>query len=73
MQSARALSRSANGSAQSWRFAPLATKGAVVFRSAPGKLALAREAGLRNVSELQGDDGKGYALYRIELSRTADQ
>jgi 2',3'-cyclic-nucleotide 2'-phosphodiesterase/3'-nucleotidase len=69
VQSAKALTRSANGSARSWRFAPLATRGPVVFRSAPGKLALAREAGLTNVSELQADDGRGYAIYRIDLSR----
>jgi len=69
VQSAKALSRSANGSARSWRFTPLQTKGPVVFRSAPGKLALAREAGLANVSELQADDGKGYASYVIDLSK----
>ncbi|WP_395407876.1 bifunctional 2',3'-cyclic-nucleotide 2'-phosphodiesterase/3'-nucleotidase [Pseudoduganella sp. UC29_106] len=73
VQSARALTRAANGSARSWRFAPLITKGPIVLRSAPGKLPLAREAGLTSVSEMREDDGKGYALYRIELSRPADQ
>ena len=69
VQSARSLTRTANGAARSWRFTALATKGSVVFRSAPGKLALAREAGLTNVSELQADDGKGYATYQIDLSK----
>jgi 2',3'-cyclic-nucleotide 2'-phosphodiesterase/3'-nucleotidase len=41
----------------------------VVFHSAPGKLALAREAGLAGVSLLKDDDGsgKGYALYAVDL------
>lgn len=69
VQSAKSLTRASNGATRSWRFTPLATKGPVVFRSAPGKLALAREAGLANVSELQADDGKGYAIYQIDLGR----
>lgn len=69
VQSAKALTRAAHGSARSWRFAPLATKGPIVFRSAPGKLALAREAGLENVSEMRSDDGRGYAIYQIDLAR----
>jgi 2',3'-cyclic-nucleotide 2'-phosphodiesterase/3'-nucleotidase len=68
VQSAKSLTRASNGAARSWRFTPLATKGPVVFRSAPGMLALAREAGLTNVSELQADDGKGYAIYQIDLA-----
>jgi 2',3'-cyclic-nucleotide 2'-phosphodiesterase/3'-nucleotidase len=48
----------------------VATKGAVVFHSAPGMLELAREAGLQSVTELKQDDGggKGFALYAIDLS-----
>jgi 2',3'-cyclic-nucleotide 2'-phosphodiesterase/3'-nucleotidase len=68
VQSAKSLTRASNGATRSWRFSPLATKGPVVFRSAPGKLALAREAGLATVSELQADDGKGYAIYQIDLA-----
>ncbi|QBE66622.1 bifunctional 2',3'-cyclic-nucleotide 2'-phosphodiesterase/3'-nucleotidase [Pseudoduganella lutea] len=66
-----ALTRAAHGSHRSWRFARAATQGAVVFHSAPGKLALAREAGLGNVRELRADDGggKGFALYAIDLAR----
>jgi 2',3'-cyclic-nucleotide 2'-phosphodiesterase/3'-nucleotidase len=42
-----------------------------VFRSAPGVLALAEQAGLSNVSLLRADDGggKGYSLYAVDLSR----
>jgi 2',3'-cyclic-nucleotide 2'-phosphodiesterase/3'-nucleotidase len=64
------LTRAADGAARSWRFAPVATAGPVVFHAPPGKLALARAAGLENVSELRPDDGrgKGYALYAVDLS-----
>jgi 2',3'-cyclic-nucleotide 2'-phosphodiesterase/3'-nucleotidase len=66
----RNLTRAQNGATRSWRFAPVATKGAVVFHSAPGMLELAREAGLQSVTELKQDDGggKGFALYAIDLS-----
>jgi len=69
VRAAKTLTRAANGSARSWRFAPVKTAGPVVFHSAPGKLALAREAGIDNVSELQADDGKGFALYAVDLSK----
>jgi 2',3'-cyclic-nucleotide 2'-phosphodiesterase/3'-nucleotidase len=65
------LTRAADGAARSWRFAPVATAGPVVFHAPPGKLALTRAAGLENVSELRPDDGqgKGYALYAVDLSK----
>ncbi|XYJ12771.1 bifunctional 2',3'-cyclic-nucleotide 2'-phosphodiesterase/3'-nucleotidase [Telluria sp. B2] len=65
------LTRKANGSQRSWRFTPVKTAGPVVFRSAPGKLELAREAGLENVGLLKADDGqgKGFALYTVDLSK----
>jgi 2',3'-cyclic-nucleotide 2'-phosphodiesterase/3'-nucleotidase len=71
IKEANRLSREANGAQRSWRFAKVQTRGPVVFHSAPGKLALAREAGLENVSELAADDGqgKGYALYAVDLSK----
>jgi 2',3'-cyclic-nucleotide 2'-phosphodiesterase/3'-nucleotidase len=71
IKEAKRLSREANGAQRSWRFAKVQTRGPVVFHSAPGKLALAREAGLENVSELAADDGqgKGYALYAVDLSK----
>jgi 2',3'-cyclic-nucleotide 2'-phosphodiesterase/3'-nucleotidase len=67
----RNLTRARNGATRSWRFAPVATKGAVVFHSAPGMIALAREAGLGAVTQLKQDDGggKGFALYAIDLSQ----
>jgi 2',3'-cyclic-nucleotide 2'-phosphodiesterase/3'-nucleotidase len=68
---AKSLTRAVNGSTRSWRFAPVATKGPVVFHSAPDLLALAHAAGLRNVTMLQADDGagKGFALYAVDLSK----
>ncbi|MBB3219716.1 bifunctional 2',3'-cyclic-nucleotide 2'-phosphodiesterase/3'-nucleotidase [Pseudoduganella umbonata] len=65
------LTRAGHGSSRSWRFAPVATAGPVVFHSAPGKEALAREAGLSNVRQLNADDGggKGFGLYAIDLAR----
>ena len=65
------LTRARNGAIRSWRFAPVATKGAVVFHSAPNMLELAREAGLAGISQLKTDDGsgKGLALYAIDLSK----
>ena len=69
IKEAKRLSREANGAQRSWRFAKVATKGPVVFHSAPGKLELARAAGLENVSQLAADDGlgKGFALYAVDL------
>jgi 2',3'-cyclic-nucleotide 2'-phosphodiesterase/3'-nucleotidase len=65
------LTRAADGMARSWRFVPVRTAGPVVFHAPPGRLALARAAGLDNVMELQADDGqgKGLALYAIDLSK----
>jgi len=71
VRATKTLTRAANGTARSWQFAPVKTAGPVVFHSAPGKLALAREAGVTNVTELQADDGqgKGFALYAVDLSK----
>jgi len=65
------LTRAADGAARSWRFAPVATAGQVVFHAPPGKVELARAAGLDNVSELRADDGqgKGFALYAVDLAK----
>ena len=52
----------------SWNFAPLKTRGAVVFTDASGKQAVAREAGLDNIRQLK-DHGDGTATYAIDLSR----
>ena len=65
------LTRAANGAARSWRFAKVATKGPVVFHSAPNVIALAKDAGINNVTQLKADDGlgKGFALYQVDLSK----
>jgi 2',3'-cyclic-nucleotide 2'-phosphodiesterase / 3'-nucleotidase len=68
IRSLQTLTRAANGGARSWRFVPVRTRGAVVFHSAPGMLPAARAAGLANVRELRADDGKGYAVYQVDLS-----
>lgn len=71
IKEARTLTRAGHGANRSWRFARVKTAGPVVFHSAPGMLHLAREAGLHNVSQVRADDsqGKGFALYRIDLSQ----
>ncbi|MHA4871250.1 bifunctional 2',3'-cyclic-nucleotide 2'-phosphodiesterase/3'-nucleotidase [Duganella sp. PWIR1] len=71
IQKTKQLSRARNGAARSWRFAPVAAKGAVVFHAAPGLMDLARDAGLAGVTQLKTDDGggKGFALYAIDLSK----
>jgi len=64
------LNRVRDGARRSWRFAPLKTRGPVVFHSAPQLQELAEQAGLRGISQLKADDGggKGLALYAIDLS-----
>jgi 2',3'-cyclic-nucleotide 2'-phosphodiesterase/3'-nucleotidase len=52
----------------SWTFAPLKTRGPVVFTDASGKQDVAREAGLGNIRQLK-DHGDGTATYAIDLSR----
>ncbi len=65
----KTLKRSAHAAHRSWRFKPMKTAGPVVFHAPPGMIALAREAGLHNVSELKADDGagRGMALYELKL------
>lgn len=71
VKAVKTLSRATHGSARSWRFVKLATAGPVVFKSAPGKVAVAQAAGINNVRELRADDGsgKGLAVYAIDLSK----
>ena len=52
----------------SWKFAPLKTRGPVVFTGASGKQAIAHDAGLDNIRQLK-DHGDGTATYAIDLSR----
>jgi 2',3'-cyclic-nucleotide 2'-phosphodiesterase/3'-nucleotidase len=71
IRNAKQLTRAANGAQRSWRFARVETAGPVVFHAAPGKIELARAAGLTNVAQLREDDGqgKGFALYAVDLSK----
>ena len=62
------ITRARFGPERSWRFAAVKTAGPVVFRSASGKLDLARAAGLDNI-ELVRDNGDGSAIYSVDLSR----
>ena len=50
----------------SWRFAPVKTRGPVVFRGAAGKLPVATAAGLKGIRQL-ADHGDGTATYAITL------
>ncbi|MBT2143868.1 MULTISPECIES: bifunctional 2',3'-cyclic-nucleotide 2'-phosphodiesterase/3'-nucleotidase [unclassified Rhodanobacter] len=52
----------------SWNFAPLKTRGPVVFTDASGKQDVARAAGLGHIRQLK-DHGDGTATYAIDLSR----
>jgi 2',3'-cyclic-nucleotide 2'-phosphodiesterase/3'-nucleotidase len=54
--------------AASWRFAPLKTRGEVVFKGAANKQDVARSVGLKNIRQLK-DNGDGTATYAIDLSR----
>ncbi|WP_438022685.1 5'-nucleotidase C-terminal domain-containing protein [Sorangium sp. So ce233] len=65
------LTRAANGSDRSWRFAEVSTAGPVTFTSAQDALPKAEAAGLTNISLLAQDDGSGKMLsvYAIDLSR----
>jgi 2',3'-cyclic-nucleotide 2'-phosphodiesterase/3'-nucleotidase len=67
----RLLTRAANGSQRSWHFAKVALKGPVVFHAPPGRIELARAAGIDNVSQMREADGqgKGFALYAVDLSK----
>ena len=53
--------------ATSWRFAPLKTRGPVVFKAAAGKQDIAHAVGLKNITLLK-DNGDGTAVYAIDLS-----
>ncbi|TAL85665.1 MAG: bifunctional 2',3'-cyclic-nucleotide 2'-phosphodiesterase/3'-nucleotidase [Rhodanobacter sp.] len=60
--------RAADLAPRSWHFAPLKTRGPIVFTGASGKQDIARAAGLDNIHLLK-DHGDGTATYAIDLSR----
>lgn len=65
---ARYLLRSRVGSERSWQFAKVRTAGPVIFISASNKLAVARDAGLRGITQLKDSD-HGMGTYAVDLSR----
>ena len=71
IRSTKSLTRAANGSTRSWRFAKAALAGPVVFHAPPNKVALARASGITNVTQVSADDGagKGLAIYHLDLSK----
>ena len=71
IKSVKNLSLNTNGADRSWSFTKVATAGPVTFKSAVGKLALATNAGISNVSVRAADDGSGknLSVYQIDLSK----
>ena len=63
------VTRAANGSAKSWRFARTPTAGKVLFSGGPNALGVAQAAGLTNIALEQADDGVGRSVYSIDLGR----
>jgi len=68
VRSIRDVTRARFGNDRNWHFARVKTAGPVVFKSAAGKLDVARAAGLDNVTQLK-DNGDGTAMYAVDLSR----
>jgi 2',3'-cyclic-nucleotide 2'-phosphodiesterase / 3'-nucleotidase len=60
--------RAADLPPRAWRFAPLKAKGPLSFDCHPGKLAVARAAGVTNLREL-ADNGDGTGRCAIDLAR----
>jgi len=69
IKNVKTLTRKDHGSTQSWHFTKVTTAGPITFKSAQGKLAVAHAAGLTNVSLFKADDGKGLAVYQVDLSK----
>lgn len=71
IKSKKFLTRAGNGNDRSWSFSKLSSAGPITFKSAKDKLALAKAAGINNLSVLAADDGsgKGLSVYQIDLSK----
>jgi 2',3'-cyclic-nucleotide 2'-phosphodiesterase/3'-nucleotidase len=69
IKNVKALTRKEHGSAQSWHFTKVTTAGPITFKSAQNKLPVALAAGLNNVSVFKADDGRGLAVYQVDLSK----
>lgn len=63
------ITSAANGTGQSWSFVKVSTKGSVILRSAPGKMAVAQTLGLNRVKSEGALDASGYSKYAIDLSK----
>jgi 2',3'-cyclic-nucleotide 2'-phosphodiesterase/3'-nucleotidase len=63
----REITRTRFGNDRNWRFAKVRTAGPVTFKSAAGKLDIARAAGIDNVTQIK-DNGDGTAVYALDLS-----
>ena len=69
------VTRAADGSSSSWRFAKVAIAGKVLFKSGKNELQVAQDAGLSHISLDRADDagvngGDGsYGIYRIDLNQ----
>jgi 2',3'-cyclic-nucleotide 2'-phosphodiesterase/3'-nucleotidase len=68
IKEARDLTRARFGNDRNWHFAKVRTAGPVTFKSAAGKLDIARAAGIDNVTQIK-DNGDGTAVYSLDLSR----
>lgn len=68
VKTAREVTRAHFGNDRSWHFAKVHTAGPVTFKSAAGKLEVARATGIDNVALLK-DNGDGTAVYSLDLSR----
>jgi len=75
VKSKQNITRTANGSARSWKFTKVATAGKVLFKSAKDSLGVAQAAGLNHISVEKADDtgvnaGDGsYTVYRVDLNQ----
>jgi 2',3'-cyclic-nucleotide 2'-phosphodiesterase/3'-nucleotidase len=68
VRNAHEITRAQFPGMRNWRFARVKTAGPVIFTSAAGKLGLARDDGMSDVS-LVKDNGDGTAVYAIDLSK----
>ncbi len=68
VRGAREITRARFGNDRNWRFAKVRTAGPVTFKSAAGKIDVARAVGLNNVTQIK-DNGDGTAVYSLDLSR----
>jgi 2',3'-cyclic-nucleotide 2'-phosphodiesterase/3'-nucleotidase len=64
------LERARDGTDRPWHFVPVRTAGPILVKSASGKLAQAKAAGIEGVS-LFKDNGDGSSMYAVDLAAGA--